>query len=122
MQILFLIGRILLGGYFVYSGYNHFKNLDGMTGYAKMKGVPIARASVVVTGLMMALGGVAIIINRYAIIGMCLVILFLIPTTIMMHKFWKEADANAKMGERINFTKNLALIGAIIIIILISIG
>lgn len=122
MQILFLMGRILLGGYFVYSGYNHFKNLDGMTGYAKMKGVPIARASVVVTGLMMALGGMTIIINRYAIIGMCLIILFLIPTTVMMHKFWKEADVNAKVGERINFTKNLALIGAIIIIIMISIG
>lgn len=120
MQILFLIGRILLGGYFLYSGYNHFKNLAGMTGYAAMKKVPLARVAVIVSGVMLTLGGLAVLLNRFAILGMCLVILFLIPTTIMMHAFWKETEPNAKMMERVQFMKNLGFIGALLL--LVSIG
>lgn len=120
MQILFLIGRILLGGYFLYSGIGHFKSLAGMTGYAKMKKVPAAKAAVVIGGIMLALGGLSILLNRYAILGMCLLVVFLIPTTLMMHAFWKETDGQARMGEQIQFTKNLALIGALIL--LVSIG
>ncbi len=120
MQILFLIGRIILGGYFIYNGYNHFHNLAGMTGYAAMKKVPYPKAAVILGGIMLILGGAAILFNVYAILGMLILILFLIPTTFVMHQFWKEADMNAKMMERINFTKNLALIGALILVI--SIG
>ena len=120
MQVLFLIGRILLGGYFLYSGYNHFKNLAGMTGYAVMKKVPMARVGVIISGAMLTLGGLAIVLNRFAILGMCLVVLFLIPTTIVMHAFWKETDPNAKMMERIQFTKNVGFIGALLL--LVSIG
>ncbi|MBP6904917.1 MAG: DoxX family protein [Candidatus Pacebacteria bacterium] len=120
MQIVFIIGRILLGGYLLYSGYNHFKNLNGMTGYAKMKGVPLAKAAVIISGIMLALAGIAIVTNKFAILGMCLAVLMLIPTTFMMHKFWKETDMQTRMNENINFTKNLALIGALLL--LISIG
>lgn len=120
MQILFLIGRLLLGGYFLYSGYSHFKNLASMTGYAAMKKVPMARVGVIVGGIMLTLGGLAIILNRFAILGMCLVVLFLIPTTIVMHAFWKETDPSAKMMERIQFMKNVGFIGALLL--LISVG
>lgn len=120
MQVLFIIGRVLLGGYFLYSGYNHFQNLAGMTGYAKMKKVPAAKAAVIVSGLMLVLGGLAILANRYAILGMVLVVLCMIPVTIMMHAFWKETEPNARMMERVQFSKNIAIIGALVL--LISIG
>lgn len=105
MFVLFLIGRILLGGYFLYSGYNHFANLAGMTGYTAMKKVPMARTAVIVGGVMLGLGGIAIVVNQFAILGMCLLALFLIPTTIMMHAFWKETDPQVRMMERIQFAK-----------------
>ncbi len=120
MQVIFLIGRILLGGYFLYSGYNHFANLAGMTGYAKMKRVPMAKASVIISGAMLALGGLAILANRFAILGMLLLVLFLIPTTFMMHAFWKEQDPAARMTERVSFMKNIAILGALLL--LVSIG
>lgn len=113
---LFLIGRILLGGYFVYNAIMHFKNLEGMTAYAKMKGVPFARLAVIVTGIMLLLGGLSIISGMFTIIGIGALILFLIPTTFMMHAFWKENDSQARMNEQINFTKNLALLGALMVI------
>lgn len=117
MAILFILGRIILGGYFIYSGFNHFKHLATMTGYAAMKKVPMPKVAVILGGVMMALGGLAIVLNMYPIIGMILIELFLIPTTIMMHQFWKESDPMARINEQINFTKNLALIGALLLII-----
>jgi uncharacterized membrane protein YphA (DoxX/SURF4 family) len=120
MFVLFVIGRILLGGYFVYNAYSHFANIQGLAGYAAMKKVPAAKAAVITGGVMLGLGGLAILSNKFAILGMCLVVLFLIPTTIMMHAFWKEADPQARMMERIQFAKNVGLIGALIL--LISIG
>lgn len=30
----------------------------------------------------------------------------------MMHRFWDVEDQAAKMGEMVNFTKNMALIGS----------
>lgn len=117
MALLFLLGRVILGGYFIYNGYNHFKHLTNMTGYATMKKVPAPKAAVLIGGIMMTLGGLAVVLNMYPIIGMILIELFLIPTTIIMHQFWKEVDPMARMNERINFTKNLALIGALLLII-----
>lgn len=37
METIFLIGRIILGGYFLYNAYNHFTELDALTGYAQSK-------------------------------------------------------------------------------------
>jgi hypothetical protein len=32
-----------------------------------------------------------------------------------MHAFWKVQDPTAKMGEMVNFMKNIALLGAVLI-------
>ena len=45
-----------------------------------------------------------------------LLAIFLIPTAFMMHNFWKESDATAKMNETVAFFKDLALAGAALII------
>lgn len=120
MEIIFLIGRILLGGYFIYNGYNHFAGLPALTGYAKSKGVPMAKEAVIVTGLMMIFGGATILTGLSMDLGLIVLAVFLIITSIMMHPFWKTTDPMAKMGEQINFTKNLALAGSLLIILVMK--
>ena len=120
MAIIFLIGRVLFGGFFLCNAYGHFKNHVGLTGYARMKHVPIPQAAVIGGGIFLLLGGASLLINRFAILGMILLVLFLVPTTIMMHKFWKEADPQTKMTERISFMKNVALIGALLMMVAIG--
>lgn len=113
-MILFIVGRVLLGGYFLYSGFMHFKQLAGYTGYAQSKGVPSAKASVIVTGIMLAIGGLSVISGLFIVLGMWLLVLFLVPTTFVMHKFWTIADPQARSNERIAFMKNMALVGALL--------
>ncbi len=117
MDTIFLIGRIIFGGYFIYNGVNHILHHKNLAGYAKMKGVPAASFSVVFSGAIMLLGGLSILLNFRIILGFWLIVLFLVPTTFIMHAFWKEKDPSAKMNETIAFTKNAALIGACLMMI-----
>lgn len=116
---IFLVGRLLLGGYFIFNGFNHFSNASMMTGYAQSKGVPAAKAAVLLSGLLLLVGGLSILLGIYPMIGTLAIALFLLPVTFMMHAFWKVQEPMAKMGETINFTKNLALLGATLMLLAI---
>lgn len=112
MDIAFLIGKILFGGYFVYNGVSHLTNLKGSTAYAISKGVPMAQFGVIISGIMIILGGASVLANFHMKIGLLLIAAFLVVITFMMHQFWKEKEPMSKMAEKIQFTKNLALLGA----------
>jgi len=119
MIYLFVLGRILLGGYFVMAGINHFNNHAMLTGYAQSKGTPMASYAVWLTGLMMLLGGLGILLGVYIELSVFLLALFLIGTSFKMHQYWKVTDQMAKMGEEINFKKNMALLGAVLMLLMI---
>ena len=123
MDIVLIIGRVLFALLFISSGISHLTKLEAMTGYAQYKKVPAAKFSVVLTGLMILVGGLYIAFGVYADLGALLIALFLIPTSFLMHAFWKETDATAKQNETIGFFKNLSLAGAALIIFaLVSTG
>ena len=101
------------------NGYNHFKNLEMLTGYTQLKKVPMPKIAVLVTGLMMFLGGLGILLGIYVQLSVFLLSLFLIGTLIKMHKYWEVTDPMARMGEYVNFYKNLGLLGAILMLLAI---
>ena len=64
------LGRILFGGYFIYGGFNHFKMLDMMSGYAQSKGVPMPKLSVAFSGLLLFAGGLSVLFNILPSVGL----------------------------------------------------
>jgi uncharacterized membrane protein YphA (DoxX/SURF4 family) len=117
MDILFFIGRIIFGGYFVFNGLNHFRNLGMLSDYAQSKGTPAPSLAVAASGVLLLLGGVSILLGAYPIVGIALLIVFLVPVSFMMHNFWTVEDAQMKMNDMINFTKNMALAGAALMLL-----
>lgn len=99
------------------NGYRHFKHLDAMTGYAQSKGAPMPKQSVMVTGVMMLLGGLGILLGVWVKVAILLLVLFLVGTLAKMHTFWTVTDPMAKMAEEIQFYKNAALIGALLMLL-----
>lgn len=116
MNAVLVIGRILFALIFINSGISHLTKLEAMTGYAKYKKVPAAKFSVLLSGVMLLLGGIYVALGIYADLGALLLAIFLIPTAFLMHAFWKETDPTAKMNESIAFFKDLALAGAALIL------
>lgn len=121
MDILFLIGRIIFGGYFIMNAWGHFKHLDGMAGYAQSKGVPEPKTAVFVSGVLLLLGGLGLVFGVAPEASLALLIIFLVPVTFKMHAFWKETDPNTRMMEQIQFMKNTALVGALLMLYAIDV-
>jgi len=123
MDVVLVIGRVLFALIFINSGIAHLTKLEAMTGYAKYKKVPAAKISVIVSGLMILIGGLYIALGIYADLGALLIAAFLIPTAVLMHSFWKETDATAKQNESIAFFKDISMAGAaLIIFVLVATG
>ena len=119
MDTLLLIGRIILGGFFIYSGVNHFIGFGMMTQFAKMKRVPFPAAARGVSGMMLLLGGVSILCGLYPTVGILLLVAFLVPVSVMIHNFWEIRDPQLRMADKTNFMKNMALLGAILMLLTI---
>jgi len=111
MKYLPLIGRILFSIIFIMSGFGHLFSYSQMVGYAEQMGVPLASVAVPVTGIMILLGGLSIVFGYQVKWGSLLLIVFLIPTTFIMHPFWKIEDAMQAQMQMIMFMKNLGLLG-----------
>jgi putative oxidoreductase len=114
MEFLFLIGRIIFAGYFLEAAYNHIVNTDNLTESAAKKDVFAPRTSVLVSGLILAFGGVSVLFGVGPRAGLAALIFFIIPVTYTMHAFWKETDSVKRHHEKKAFLKNLMIFGALL--------
>ncbi|WP_228000762.1 DoxX family protein [Nocardia australiensis] len=112
MDVLILIGRVLFAVLFLGSAFGHFTQTDAMAGYAHSRGVPQPRVGVLASGALMLVGALSVLLGVWADLGALLLVIVLLPTTFLMHRFWAETDEEAKQGEMIHFNKDLALAGA----------
>ncbi len=107
-----LVGRIFLAIVFLNSGLGHLTHMNATVGYAQSKGAPLPKVMVPLTGIMIIVGSLLIALGWHRFIGAGLLVVFLLPTAFIMHAFWKETDPMARMGEKVHFLKDLALVGA----------
>ena len=112
MRPLSLLGRAIFGGHFLYNGINHLVHHEMMSHYAGAKGVRSPDAAVTTSGAMLVAGGLSVLAGLKPRQGLVAIIGFLVPVSLQMHRFWEEQDPEKRMAETINFTKNMALVGA----------
>lgn len=111
MDDLFLLGRFIFGGFFLYNGANHFLSNATFVQYTAAKGIPMPEIAVVVSGLLLVVGGLSVLLGLWPHIGALCIVVFLLGVTPLMHDFWNFSDPAQRMAEMANFTKNLALLG-----------
>ena len=112
MEIAFLIGRIIVGVYYLLGASNHFLQTPSLANYAASKGVPAPKAAVLVGGVLLLVGGLSILSGVQPGIGVLALVLFFVPVTLIMHNFWAVQDETEKMNQMIHFLKNLGLLGS----------
>lgn len=108
--VLLLAARILFGGVIAFMGLNHFLNVDQMAGYAEHKGLPAPKLSVVGSGAVLVLGGLAIAAGVYPVVAAVAVALFLVTAALLFHDFWAVPE-DQQQEEMTHFLKNVALTG-----------
>ena len=109
-----LLGRFLLTVIFIMSGPRHF--LSQTIAYAASQGVPLASIVVPLSGAIALAGGLSILLGYHAKIGAWLIVLFLVPVTPMLHKFWGITDPMMQQMQMVMFFKNASMLGAALMI------
>jgi putative oxidoreductase len=115
----FIIGRILVSSLFIIAALllvfrrGDFQYLKGLIA---SRGVPLAPVAMVVTILLEIVCGVMILIGWQAWIAAIILILWMIPTTLIVHAPWK-APPEMLANELYHTFKNVCIAGALLIII-----
>jgi uncharacterized membrane protein YphA (DoxX/SURF4 family) len=113
-----LIGRLLLGGMYLWSGIANLIELDGKTGYAASKGLPAPAVFVTLANLLLLAGGISIAMGLRPRLGVAAIALFLIPVTLIMHNFW-ALDGMQRIIDLHSFQGNLGLLGGALMLLAI---
>jgi uncharacterized membrane protein YphA (DoxX/SURF4 family) len=111
MKAPFLIGRMLFGGFFLYSGINHLMQRKNMAAYTASKGVPKPEMAVTASAVPLIIGGTSMLLGLKPKLGAIAILGFLAGVSPIMHDFWRNEDPNERTNNMTSFMKNLALAG-----------
>jgi putative oxidoreductase len=108
------LGRTLYALIFIVAVPGHFEKSTFY--HASVAGVPLPSITVPLSGLVALAGGLSVLVGYKARWGAWLLVLFLVPVTIMMHAFWAAPSGQEAQAQMTHFLKNVAMIGAAILI------
>ena len=111
MDIVFLIGRIIVGVYWIFGGYAHFAQAQAMIPWTQSKGVPFPGLAVRGSGAMIIVGGLSLMLGLYPLVGVALIVLFIVPVVITMHNFWTIQEPKARLMDMTFFMKDVCMLG-----------
>lgn len=114
MRFIVVLGRFFYSIIFILSGLGHFS--ANTMAYAASEGVPMTSFLVPFSGVLAILGGLSILLGFKARYGAWLIVIFLVPITVMMHKFWAAPDPMMMAFQQAMFAKNLSMLGGALLI------
>ena len=114
MRYLTLVGRVLYTAIFLFGAPGHFTAT--YAGYAAQAGVPAPSVLVPIAGVIALAGGLSVLLGYRAKQGAWLLVVFLVPVTLFMHKFWGVTHPMMAQMQQVNFIKNLGLLGGALLI------
>jgi putative oxidoreductase len=124
MDLLRAIARPMLSGMFVYGGLDsmrapHTKVPQAepvVARVAERLNLPGDTATWVrVNGVVQVLAGTALATGRLPRLAALTLAASLVPTTLAGHRFWDEAEDGARARQRIQFLKNLSMLGGLML-------
>jgi len=110
-----LVGRVLLGLIFVLSGFAKISGFDGTAGFIASKGLPLPQLVAALTIVVELGGGLALMAGLYTRQAVVALAVFSLLTAVVFHNFW-AAPQGEQMMQQINFMKNLAIAGGMLVV------
>ncbi len=119
MRTDFIVGRILISLLFIIAGLmlifrrGDFKYLSGLIG---SRGVPLPNLVMILSIIIETVGGIMVAIGFYTWIVAAVLILWMIPTTLVVHAPWK-APPEMFTNEVYHTLKNVSIAGGLLVLI-----
>ncbi len=109
-----VLGRVLLGGLFVYAGVHHFFIMPPLTAMISRRGVPYPRFVVIAGSMFQAIAGSLFILGIYVATSAFCLIAFTIAASVMLLNFW-DMEGPARESTKTAWQTNLAIVGGLLI-------
>lgn len=118
MNYIPLIARIFLSVIFLRSALSKILDFSGTQQQIAANGIPLALTGLLLAGAIVfeLAGGLSVLLGYKARWGAILLIIFLVPTTLIFHTNFAEEM------QVIQFLKNLALVGGLLMVVYFSSG
>ncbi|MBA4015785.1 MAG: DoxX family protein [Pirellula sp.] len=117
-SLISFVGRALLAAIFLASAIaGHIPKFDKYTEMVAAAGVPEARNAHIAAVACMIIGGVSVLLGFWARFGALLLTIFLVGASYYFHAFWKLPAGDEQEAQMIHFLKNVAMMGAMLMII-----
>src|SRR5215218_3728572 len=117
--------RAALAASFISGGIDQLRNPQPKAGPAAPIAKPIAdrvpqlpndpESLVKIDGAIKVVGGLGLVFGPFARPAALLLAGSMVPTTLSGHRFWETTDPDQKVSDRIEFFKNVSLIGGLLI-------
>ena len=110
---IWLLGRVLLGGFFLTSGVEKLMAPDQFAASLVKNGIPDSLAPMLawLGAAVETIGGLCIVFGLATSWASLFLIAFTILAAFIAHRFW-EAPPDARMSQMAHFEKNMMLVGA----------
>ena len=115
-NLFFIIGRSLLGLYFIGPGLSKVFDFMATLTLMRMKGVPFSSVLLPLTIVIQLLGGIFLILGRNLRLTSFILCGLTIIINIFIHDFWTLAGDPSQAHEIQNFVKNLAIAAGLLIL------
>ena len=115
-NLFFIVGRSLLGLYFIAPGLSKVFNYASTLTLMKMKGVPFSTALLPVTIAIQLLGGIFLVLGKNLRLTALILFGLTIFINIFIHNFWTLHGDPSQAHEIQNFIKNLAIAAGLLIL------
>lgn len=116
-----LLGRILFSFIFLQSGYDKIANFSKTAALMTSKGMPMAELLLVPAIVILLGGGLMILFGWQARWGALALLMFMVPATLIFHSYWAYPEAQ-QLNQFHHLVKNVALMGALLMIIGLGAG
>ena len=115
-NLFFIVGRSLLGLYFIAPGLSKVFNYASTLTLMKMKGVPFSAALLPMTIAIQLLGGIFLVLGKNLRLTALILFGLTIFINIFIHNFWSLHGDPSQAHEIQNFIKNLAISAGLLIL------
>lgn len=112
----FIVGRSLLGLYFIVPGLSKIFDFMGTLTLMRAKGVPFSSVLLPLTISIQLFGGLFLILGRNLRLTSIMLFGLTIIINIYIHNFWTLAGDPSQGHEIQNFVKNLAIAAGLLVL------
>jgi putative oxidoreductase len=112
-----LVGRLLIGWLFVESGWRKLLGMDAFIQSLVQRRVPYATILGWIGAPLEFFGGLALMLGFMTRCSTLAMVVFTIAATLIGHRYWEITDAAARRMQHVHFSKNLAIIGGLILLV-----